>query len=57
MPKPIINIADVALEPWPAGAALSGEASARYEADNTGVRSQFPLMSCDWAIQIRLDPC
>lgn len=32
MPKPIINIADVALEPWPPGAALTGEAAERYEA-------------------------
>ena len=32
MSKPIINIADVALEPWPAGGALSGAAAARYEA-------------------------
>jgi uncharacterized cupin superfamily protein len=32
MPKPLINIADVALEPWPAGAALSGAATERYEA-------------------------
>ncbi|MGD9788204.1 MAG: cupin domain-containing protein [Sulfuricellaceae bacterium] len=32
MLKPIINIADVALEPWPAGAALAGTAAERYEA-------------------------
>ncbi len=32
MPKPIMNIADVALEPWPPGAALSGAAADRYEA-------------------------
>jgi uncharacterized cupin superfamily protein len=32
MPKPIINIADIALEPWPAGSTLSGEASQHYEA-------------------------
>jgi uncharacterized cupin superfamily protein len=32
MPKPIINIADVALEPWPPGAALTGAAVERYEA-------------------------
>lgn len=32
MPKPIINIADVALEPWPAGAILSAAAAERYEA-------------------------
>lgn len=32
MPKPIINIADVALEPWPPGAALSGAGAERYEA-------------------------
>ena len=32
MPKPIINIADVAREPRPAGAALSGSAAERYEA-------------------------
>lgn len=30
--KPIVNIADVALEPWPPGAALSGTATERYEA-------------------------
>lgn len=32
MPKPIINIADVPLEPWPPGAALAGAAAERYEA-------------------------
>jgi len=32
MQKPIINLDDVALEPWPAGAALSGMAAERYEA-------------------------
>ncbi|MBE0613280.1 MAG: cupin domain-containing protein [Burkholderiales bacterium] len=32
MPKPIINIADVALEPWPPGSGLSGKAEERYEA-------------------------
>jgi len=32
MPKPIVNIAEIALEPWPAGSSLSGEAQGRYEA-------------------------
>jgi uncharacterized cupin superfamily protein len=32
MPKPIINIADITLEPWPAGATLAGDAAERYEA-------------------------
>lgn len=32
MTKPIINIADVALDPWPAGSSLPGAAAERYEA-------------------------
>ena len=32
MTKPIINISEVVLEPWAAGAALSGTAAERYEA-------------------------
>jgi len=32
MTKPVINIKDIALETWPAGALLSGQASQRYEA-------------------------
>ncbi len=32
MLKPVINIAEVALEPWPPGMALSGTAADRYEA-------------------------
>jgi len=32
MSTPIMNIADVALEPWPAGAAISDSAHERYEA-------------------------
>jgi len=32
MAKPILNIADVALEPWPAGSTVSGPAAERYQA-------------------------
>ena len=32
MKKPIINIDDIALEAWPVGALLSGDAAERYEA-------------------------
>lgn len=32
MLKPVMNIADLVLEPWPPGAALSGTATERYEA-------------------------
>lgn len=32
MPKPVINIADIVLEPWGAGAVLPAEAAGRYEA-------------------------
>jgi uncharacterized cupin superfamily protein len=32
MPKPVINIADVALEPWPSGTVLPESAADRYEA-------------------------
>jgi len=32
MSKPIINIDDVVLERWPAGASLSGAAAEHYDA-------------------------
>lgn len=32
MPKPIVNIEDIELAPWPPGAAISGPAAGRYEA-------------------------
>lgn len=32
MSKPIINIDDIVMQPWPAGAALTGPAAERYDA-------------------------
>ncbi len=32
MPKPIINIDDIDMQPWPAGASISGPAAERYDA-------------------------
>jgi len=37
MPKPIINIDDVALEPWPAGFAPTGAAAERFDAKIGGI--------------------
>ena len=32
MPKPVINIDDIKMQAWPAGASLSGVTAERYEA-------------------------